>query len=196
MFNLTKKKVIIILITVVVYTIIGALVLSSGSTTRDATPEELEYYHAFLTDWKAIPGVDTSLSEMEIILPMCTLKETQSTDTTNPTGTTGTTNPTGTTGTTNATVPEGTADTTGKYTSELVPKYLYRYESNLAIDVQDNILVVAYMDKEDHYVLTTYDETGIRQMIVHNQNDDVAFFEEDGVAQVMTNFSYSISVRT
>ena len=186
MFNLTKKKVIIILIAVVVYTIIGALVLSSGSTTRDATPEELEYYHAFLTDWKAIPGVDTSLSEMEIILSMCTLKETQSTDTTNPTGTTGTTN---------ATVPEGTVDTTGKYTSELVPKYLYRYESNLAIDVQDNILIVAYMDKEHHYVLTTYDETGIRQMIVHNQNDDVAFFEEDGVAHVTTNFSYSISVR-
>ena len=189
MFNLTKKKVIIIIIAVVVYTIIGALVLSSGSTTRDATQEELVYYHAFLTDWKAIPGADTSLSEKDIILSMCTLKESQSTGTTDSTGATNAT------GTTNATVPEGTGDTSGKYTSELVPKYLYRYESNLAIDVQDNILIVAYMDKEDHYVLITYDDKGLREMIVHNQNDDVAFFEKDGVAQVMTNFSYSISVR-
>ena len=56
-------------------------------------------------------------------------------------------------------------------------------------------MIVAYMDKEDHYVLVTYDENGLREMIVHNQNDDVAFFEKEGVAQVMTNFSYSISVR-
>ena len=183
MFNLTKKKVIILIIAVVVYTVIASLAVSGISQTRDATQEELEYYHAFLTDWKAIPGADTSLSEKDIILSMCTLKESQSTGTTESTGTT------------NATVAGDTADTGGKYTSELVPKHLYRYKSDLAIDVQDGILIVAYMDKENHYVLVTYDENGLREMIVHNQNDDVAFFEKDGVAQVMTNFSYSISVR-
>lgn len=183
MFNLTKKKVIILIIAVVVYTVIASLAVSGISQTRDATQEELEYYHAFLTDWKAVSGVDASLSEMDIILSMCTLKESQSTGTTESTGTT------------NATVAGDTADTGGKYTSELVPKHLYRYKSDLAIDVQDGILIVAYMDKENHYVLITYDDKGLREMIVHNQNDDVAFFEKDGVAQVTANFSYSISVR-
>ena len=183
MFNLTKKKVIILIIAVVVYTVIASLAVSGISQTRDATQEALEYYHAFLTDWKAVSGVDASLSEMDIILSMCTLKESQSTGTTESTGTT------------NATVAGDTADTGGKYTSELVPKHLYRYKSDLAIDVQDGILIVAYMDKENHYVLITYDDKGLREMIVHNQNDDVAFFEKDGVAQVTTNFSYSISVR-
>ena len=186
---MAKKKVIILIIAVVVYTVIASLAVSGISQTRDATQEELEYYHAFLTDWKAVSGVDASLSEMDIILSMCTLKESQSTGTTESTGTTNAP------GTTNATVAGDTADTGGKYTSELVPKHLYRYKSDLAIDVQDGILIVAYMDKENHYVLITYDDKGLREMIVHNQNDDVAFFEKDGVAQVTTNFSYSISVR-
>lgn len=199
MFNLTKKKLIIIVAVVVVYTIVASLIFSSISQTRAATQEEITYYHQFLTDWKAVPGVDASLSEKEIILSMCVLKTPATTGTTQATtATTGTTQATTATDVTQTTTKpnstQGTEVDTGKYTSELLPKYLFRYKENLAVDTKDDVVILAYMDKEDHYVLVTYDEKGVNEMVVHNQKEDVAFFQKEGVAEVVTNFSFSVAV--
>lgn len=190
MFNLTKKKVVIILLIVVAYTIVGALILSNLSQTRDATQEEIAYYQQFVTDWKAIPGVDTSLSEKDIILSMCVLKVPATTGTTQ---TTTATDVTQTVAPTDAT--QATESDTSEYTSELLPKYLFRYKDNLAVDVKDDVVIFAYLDEENHYVLATYDENGINELVVHNQKDDVAYFQKEGAAQVVTGFSYSIYMK-
>lgn len=181
MFKLTKKKVAIIIALVVVYTVVASFIISGISQTRDATQEEIAYYQQFLTDWKAVPGVDTSLSEKDIILSMCVLKAPSTT------GTAQTTTPTDVTQTTGQDV--------GKYTSELLPKYLFRYKSDLLVDIDNGVVILAYMDSEEHYVLAAYDENGINELVVHNQKDDAAYFQKEGVAQVVTNFSYSVSVK-
>jgi len=97
--------------------------------------------------------------------------------------------PTAATDATQATDPD--AD---EYTSKEVPKYLLRYKSDLSLAVKDNVLILAYMDEEDHYVLVTYDDKGVKELVVHNQKKDEAYFQQGDIAQVVTNFSFSLTV--
>ncbi len=189
--EITKKKFLIIVAVIIVYTIVGALIFSNISQTRDATPEEIAYYRGFLTDWRAIPGVDTALSEKDIILSFCTLKGQDTDQSTPPSSSTAASGAkSGATDSTQSTEKQETVE----YTSETLQEHLYRFASELAVSVTDGVLVLAYMDSEDHYVLIAYNDDGISELVIHNQKEDVCYFQQGDVAQVVTNFSFSISL--
>jgi hypothetical protein len=174
----TKKKIVTgILLVVIVGLILGSVYLMQRMPQfREATQEEIAKYAIYKVDWKKLEGMQGK-TEIDIILSMCTEIDPS----------------------TIAPAAEQTTEATTDpaeakyYTSETLGQHLHLYKSDLAVTFVDGVLSVGYTDQNGLVVVLGYDSKGFYALGVHDAQQDMAYFEQNGKASVATNVSGSFS---
>lgn len=134
--------------------------LLNPTTDRPATAEEIAESRNYVIDWTRIPGWEAGMTEKEFLLNLCSFSGEQTIGDTVHT----------------------------RYTSDVLPEYLYRCGEITEIVERQGYLYISYLAEDGDQIILAYSDDGIYEVCVYDAESDTLFHEIDGNAVVWNKF--------
>ena len=141
-------------------TISMAYMLLNPTTDREPTQAERENAALYVLDWTAIPGWEDGMTEKEFLLNLCSFSGEETI---------------------------GDAVHT-RYTSDVLPVYLYRCYDITEIVERQGCLYISYLAEDEDQIILAYSDDGIYEICIYDKETDTLFHEIDGNAVVWNKF--------
>lgn len=142
----------------------GIYAVLNRSTSREATPGELEAHQAYDVDWQAL--TEEEKTDKQVILSLCTEAGEK-------------------------TVGSNTYTT---YTPNGVEQHLYKFKTLDEIILTDTAVMLSYTDADGCTVILSYDDKGLNEMAVYHPESDIMYHYINGVTTVWEKFYHGVHI--
>jgi len=156
-----KRTLRICLIVLVVSLLIPVVYMATNrSTSRDATEAEIAAHQTYAVDWSAVPGWEEGMTEKEFLLNLSSFQEEK----------------------------EIGSNIHQVYSSDVLGEYLYRCAELAEITLMNDTLYLTYYCEDKDMVILAYNDQGLNEMAVHDDETDTLYHMIDGSSVVWSNF--------